>query len=283
MSWPAASASGPLLAPARHPAVDEARVAGEALVGPDAEPLGHAGPEPLEERVGTVGEPGAGRPRHRRRLEVDRDRAAAAAEHVEASACRVAADGTATRSTRMTSAPRSASTIAQNGPGPMPATSMTRSPASGPIAGSAERRCEAAPATAAATEPTARTRAGPNSRLAQATWPSSTCWTSAPGMARGQPQLLLRADGAVAVGDHHGGGHVDLADPPAGAVAADGLAGLHQLHEVVAAHLPRRPRPEVAWDAPAGPGCARRAPKHRAPAEPGARSWWCPPPTPSSS
>ena len=38
------------------------------------------------------------------------------------------------RSTRMTSAPRSASSIAANGPGPIPASSMTRAPARGPSA-----------------------------------------------------------------------------------------------------------------------------------------------------
>src|SRR5919198_831743 len=37
------------------------------------------------------------------------------------------------RSTRTTSAPRSARTIPQNGPGPIPATSTTRTPASGPM------------------------------------------------------------------------------------------------------------------------------------------------------
>ena len=46
-----------VLAPPGHPSVDEARVAGEAGVGTDAEPLGDARPEPLEERVGRLDEP----------------------------------------------------------------------------------------------------------------------------------------------------------------------------------------------------------------------------------
>ena len=45
-----------VLAPAGHAAVDELRVPGEAGVGPDAEPLGHAGPEALDERIGLLDE-----------------------------------------------------------------------------------------------------------------------------------------------------------------------------------------------------------------------------------
>ncbi len=45
-----------VLTPARHPAVDELRVAGEARVGPDPESLGDAGPEALDERVGLLDE-----------------------------------------------------------------------------------------------------------------------------------------------------------------------------------------------------------------------------------
>ena len=40
------------LAPAGHAAVDEARISREAGVGAEAEPLGHAGPEALDQRVG---------------------------------------------------------------------------------------------------------------------------------------------------------------------------------------------------------------------------------------
>ena len=61
-----------LLAPAGHPAVDQSRVAGQTVLRPDPESLGHAGAEPLQHRVGSV---------HKRqhrlepasRLEVDAD------------------------------------------------------------------------------------------------------------------------------------------------------------------------------------------------------------------
>ena len=42
----------PGLAPAGDAAEDELRVAGEADVGAEAEPLHHAGPKPLDDRVG---------------------------------------------------------------------------------------------------------------------------------------------------------------------------------------------------------------------------------------
>ena len=42
------------LAPAGHARVHEARVARPARVGPDAEPLGDAGPEPFEQHVGLL-------------------------------------------------------------------------------------------------------------------------------------------------------------------------------------------------------------------------------------
>ena len=47
---------GAFLAPPGHAAVDEGRVAGEAVVGADPEALGHAGAEALEEHVGTLHE-----------------------------------------------------------------------------------------------------------------------------------------------------------------------------------------------------------------------------------
>ena len=66
---------GPLLAPARHAAVDQLGVAGHADVGAQAEALHDAGTEALEDGVGAVDEAqrrlDAGRV-----LEVDRDRAA---------------------------------------------------------------------------------------------------------------------------------------------------------------------------------------------------------------
>ena len=46
-----------VLAPPRHAPVDQPRVAAEAGVGPDAEPLGHAGPETLDQPVGLLDQP----------------------------------------------------------------------------------------------------------------------------------------------------------------------------------------------------------------------------------
>ena len=70
-----------LLAPTGHSAVDEAGVAGEAVVGADTEPLGDPGPEALDQAVGGLDEP------HHRlealgRLHVDTDRATAAQHDV---------------------------------------------------------------------------------------------------------------------------------------------------------------------------------------------------------
>ena len=80
-----------LLAPSGHPAVDEPRVAGRGSGGPDAEPLGHPGPEALEEGVGSLDEP-----EHDLRapggLEVDGHGPRPAAEDVEAGAPAAAAD-----------------------------------------------------------------------------------------------------------------------------------------------------------------------------------------------
>ena len=81
---------GSVLAPAGHAAVDEARVAGQAVVGADAEPLGHAGPEPLQQCVGAVNQ-GKDRLDALGRLEVDADRAAPSVEQVERRTLRVAA------------------------------------------------------------------------------------------------------------------------------------------------------------------------------------------------
>ncbi len=74
MSWPAACASGPSWPqPVMRP-YTEPRVAGEAVVGPQPEPLGHAGPVPLDQRVGLLDDA-----QHRLHpvgvLEVDADRA----------------------------------------------------------------------------------------------------------------------------------------------------------------------------------------------------------------
>lgn len=43
-----------VLAPAGHPAVDEPRIAGVAVGGADAEPLGDSGAEALDEHVGPL-------------------------------------------------------------------------------------------------------------------------------------------------------------------------------------------------------------------------------------
>ncbi len=46
----------PLLAPAGDPAVDEPRIAGEAILGAETEPLGHPRAEPLDQRIGALDE-----------------------------------------------------------------------------------------------------------------------------------------------------------------------------------------------------------------------------------
>lgn len=53
---PGAAGERALLAPARHPAVDEPRVAGVAALGPDAEALGDTGAVALDQDVGAGGE-----------------------------------------------------------------------------------------------------------------------------------------------------------------------------------------------------------------------------------
>ena len=69
------------LAPAGHPAVDEARVAGEAVVGADTETLGDPRPEALDQAVGGLDEPHHGLDALRG-LHVDADRATAAQHDV---------------------------------------------------------------------------------------------------------------------------------------------------------------------------------------------------------
>ena len=70
-----------VLAPTRHPPVDEARVAVEAHVGADPESFGDAGTEPLDQRVGTGDEVEQGG-RAVGMLEVDRDVAPTAQQDV---------------------------------------------------------------------------------------------------------------------------------------------------------------------------------------------------------
>ena len=71
----------PVLAPARHAAVHELRVARRHASGPMPESLRHAGPEPFDERVGLLDHA-----QHRLDavglLEVDADRAPAAVQHL---------------------------------------------------------------------------------------------------------------------------------------------------------------------------------------------------------
>src|SRR5690606_36836657 len=62
-----------LLAPTRHPPVDEAGVGGEALVGADAEPLGDTRPEASDEHVTAGDQPEDGGDPFRS-LQVDRHR-----------------------------------------------------------------------------------------------------------------------------------------------------------------------------------------------------------------
>ena len=124
MSWPAAVAVRTLLAPPGHPPVHQLRVAGEAGVGADAEAFHHARAEALEQRVGPFDEVEQGR--HAVGvLEIDGD-AAPAALHQVGGHRRRARPTACVRSTRTTSAPRSARSMAANGPGPMPASSTTR-------------------------------------------------------------------------------------------------------------------------------------------------------------
>jgi hypothetical protein len=70
-----------LLSPARHAAVDEARVARETDVGAEAEALHHAGPEPLDQRVGALDHPERGGDRLGA-LQIERHAAAAALHDV---------------------------------------------------------------------------------------------------------------------------------------------------------------------------------------------------------
>ena len=72
---------GTVLAPTSNAAEDEARVAGEALVRTEAEPLHDAGTKPLDQRVGLLDEAEQGCDAVGV-LEVDRHRAPAAVEHV---------------------------------------------------------------------------------------------------------------------------------------------------------------------------------------------------------
>ncbi len=82
MSWPGCLRVRAVLAPTRDPRVDEARVAREAHVGPEAEALGRAGAVALDEHVGLVDEPERGR-EPVGVLEVDGHRASTAQDEVD--------------------------------------------------------------------------------------------------------------------------------------------------------------------------------------------------------
>ncbi len=71
----------PALAPTGHAAVHQPGVAFEAWLGPDTEPLRHAGPEALDQRVG-LRHQGQDRRHTVGMLEVDRDRTPAPVEQV---------------------------------------------------------------------------------------------------------------------------------------------------------------------------------------------------------
>ena len=81
---------GTALAPARHAAEHEAGVAGQAHVGTEAEALGHAGPEALDEGVGRLDQAEQGLDAVGV-LEVDADRAPAPVQHVGRRVGRIAA------------------------------------------------------------------------------------------------------------------------------------------------------------------------------------------------
>ena len=73
----------PILAPAGDAAIDEARIAREAIVGAEPQPLGDAGAEPLDKRVGAFDE-AQGQRLSVRGFEIDRDRPATAQQQVVA-------------------------------------------------------------------------------------------------------------------------------------------------------------------------------------------------------
>ena len=134
MSWPAEFGHWSGLAVAGHAADDEARVGGVEHVGAEAEALDDAGAEAFDEHVGLAAQ-GADDIDAAGGFEIDGDGFATAGEDIELRLAAGEARSVASRrSTRMTSAPMSASSMHANGAGPMPASSMTVRPASGPMA-----------------------------------------------------------------------------------------------------------------------------------------------------
>ena len=114
--------AGPIRWPARRPAAGSPAW---QRTGPEPEPLGHAGPEGLDQPIGPahqIEQQRAARPPSsgRWRWSVDPVRGSPRPS------------GVVGRSTRTTSAPMSASIMAQKGPAPSPATSTMRTPVRGP-------------------------------------------------------------------------------------------------------------------------------------------------------
>ena len=110
--------------PSRDTTVDEPRVPGRARLRAESEALGDAGPESLDEGVGALDETeyrldavGV--------LEIDGDARPAAVSSWCSGAMPMPSPESTRRSTRTTSAPSSARSIAHIGHGPMPASSMT--------------------------------------------------------------------------------------------------------------------------------------------------------------
>ena len=116
MSWPAPCGIGPSWPqPVMRPNTS-LRVAREAVVGAEPEPLHHAGAEALDQRVGRCRPGRAARPASG----CLRSTATSAGRECSTSKLgrvRAAELGGSARSTRMTSAPMSASSMAANGPG----------------------------------------------------------------------------------------------------------------------------------------------------------------------
>ena len=81
MSCPAVGRQRPVLAPAGHPGEDQPGIALSARLRSEAESLGDAGPEALDQHVGVLGQLQQQVDR-RRVLQVQADRAATAAERV---------------------------------------------------------------------------------------------------------------------------------------------------------------------------------------------------------
>jgi hypothetical protein len=82
LSGIAGCSSRPVLPPAGQPAIDQSRIARRADIRSQPQPLHHAGPEPLDQRVGLrdqverAGDPLGG-------LEIDRQRPASPAAQIE--------------------------------------------------------------------------------------------------------------------------------------------------------------------------------------------------------